>query len=331
MSNIELSIIVCTRNRPEKCQDCISHLLRSLRNSPLSAINSEIIIIDQSDKTQVNKNTDLALWQIIYVRMKCVGISKARNLGIRLARGKYLLFTDDDCKVDENWVAKIYDKFRIRPEIDIIFGKVEADPRTQIYSFIHYERKHKCGTSYVAISQNGDRCFAVFLGPREKIFNEPCLPHANFGSSNNMACRREVFKYAGYFSEHLGAGTWGFSAEDTEIQYRWLLKRMNILYSPEIKLYHNNWLSNDKAIQQVNRYLSGMATVFTFYLLRGNRCAMSCWLYTMKQYVLAIHNCKGNNVKDTATKVVVRWFSLGKGLLNGIRLLIVFRSIPRLG
>lgn len=53
------------------------------------------------------------------------GLSNARNRAVREAHGDYILWTDDDVLVDENWLAEYCDAFRKWPDASVFGGMVE--------------------------------------------------------------------------------------------------------------------------------------------------------------------------------------------------------------
>lgn len=76
--------------------------------------NFELLIIDDGS----TDNTREIIAQISDSRIKYIrnarnlGKSLARNKGIKLARSKYLFFTDADCKVDKNWLKEGLQAFK---------------------------------------------------------------------------------------------------------------------------------------------------------------------------------------------------------------------------
>lgn len=88
-----ISFIITSYNLPiEMVKDCIKHLL----SLSLSLKEREIILVDDgSDVSFINEITDIRD-NIIYLRQKNHGLSAARNIGIRIASGKYIHFIDGD-------------------------------------------------------------------------------------------------------------------------------------------------------------------------------------------------------------------------------------------
>jgi len=99
------SVIVCTRNRCTELPRCISSILGQRFN------DFELIIVDgnSSDGTSDYLNMLLQSWdeRIVVARQPGRGLPNARNCGIHLSRGKYLLFLDDDTELQEDFMHEL--------------------------------------------------------------------------------------------------------------------------------------------------------------------------------------------------------------------------------
>jgi glycosyltransferase involved in cell wall biosynthesis/GT2 family glycosyltransferase len=92
------SIVVCTYNRGKYLDRCIQSLRRQ------SYQRTEIIIVNGPSTDE----TDTILQQydhVVIIRQQQLnGLSYARNLGIKAAKGEIIAFIDDDAVADENWL-----------------------------------------------------------------------------------------------------------------------------------------------------------------------------------------------------------------------------------
>ena len=88
-----VSFIIPTFNTdPTMLRSCID----SIRNLSLSNDSREIIVIDDgSDTPAISTLLDISD-DIIYVRQPNQGISRSRNRGIDMAKGKYIQLIDGD-------------------------------------------------------------------------------------------------------------------------------------------------------------------------------------------------------------------------------------------
>jgi glycosyltransferase involved in cell wall biosynthesis len=101
MSEPAVSVVVATRDRPER----LAALLASLRAQTLAEPFEVVVVDDGSDPgttTAIDRergDLDLAL-----LRAGGDGPARARNLGWRAARGRWIAFTDDDCEATPAWL-----------------------------------------------------------------------------------------------------------------------------------------------------------------------------------------------------------------------------------
>jgi glycosyltransferase involved in cell wall biosynthesis len=117
-STINVSIIIPTLGRIDTIVELSKYLLE-LKPSPI-----EILIIFQ-DKVEYEQflgiNTSSLIRPILISKKSAVS---ARNEGIKIAKGKFLAFLDDDCKpIKSNWLSQITAPLS-EPKISLSTGSV---------------------------------------------------------------------------------------------------------------------------------------------------------------------------------------------------------------
>ena len=101
-----VSIIICTRDRADDLAQTLESLARV--QVPRGRL-VELLVVDNGSKD--NTAQVVELWKPpagmgkMYVLEPQKGKGRAYNAGIRAAKGAILLFTDDDVRVPENWIA----------------------------------------------------------------------------------------------------------------------------------------------------------------------------------------------------------------------------------
>lgn len=259
---LKLSIIISTYQRTKKLEQCLKSILQQ-RIKPL-----EVLVIDQNSNSQVKaiiKKINSPL--IKYFNLQKIGLARARNDGVNLAKGEILVFTDDDCIVGNHWLKNIIASFNHNSEIIGLFGQV-----------LPYQPK-----------RNKDKiCPCIFMSTKNRLIKKPCLHWQNIGFGNNMAFRRKIFAQVNGFKEWLGVGSIGKSAEDAEFALRCLLKGHQLLYNPKMVVYHNRWLSKGQYRQQCLSYSWGEVAAYGYFAFQGKKFA--------KKVVI-------NNFKDSYYKV----------------------------
>lgn len=114
------SVVVVTKDRPEM----LANLLRSLCEQTL--MPHEVIVVDNnSSKSYAAVFADFAgKLPLRTVVEKTPGIPAARNRGIHEARGDVVLFTDDDCEADPDWIRRMVEPFYQNPYIGVVGGEI---------------------------------------------------------------------------------------------------------------------------------------------------------------------------------------------------------------
>ena len=105
--NRSVSVIIPTYNRLESLRKC----LNALSCQTLLSENFEVIVIDDgsSDGTINHLKGQKKTLKInfSYYSQPNLGPGAARNLGIKKAKGELIVFTDDDCVADPNWLEAL--------------------------------------------------------------------------------------------------------------------------------------------------------------------------------------------------------------------------------
>lgn len=115
-SQLELSIIICTRNRARLLQQAVESLLKQ----PFAHDRYEILIVDGSstDETPAMSATLASAYpHISYHNCPERGLPKARVYGAARARGRVIGYLDDDATACADWLARAEDIARTRNPI----------------------------------------------------------------------------------------------------------------------------------------------------------------------------------------------------------------------
>lgn len=98
-----LSIVICTFNREKVFCETLAQVLRQKTQE------IEVIIIDQTHEHEsvTSEYLDVIKGSIKYFRMKEPNLPAARNYGISVSQGEFILFLDDDMSFETDF----FDKF----------------------------------------------------------------------------------------------------------------------------------------------------------------------------------------------------------------------------
>lgn len=162
------SIIIPTLNRPEALARCVAACRRLV--DPGGGI--EIVVVDDGSEPPVTPMEGVAV-----IRQSNGGPARARNTGLRAARGTMIAFIDDDCVPDTHWVTELWKAHREHPGA-LLGGLTRNGLPRNVFS----------ATSQFLV----DFLYEFFLRK---------MPQFRFFTSNNCAAGREALLARGGFDE----------------------------------------------------------------------------------------------------------------------------------
>lgn len=104
---MKYSVIVPIYNREKSIKKCVDSILRQ------SEKDFELILVDDGstdNSLKICKDFEKTDNRIIVIHKENGGVSSARNAGIDVARGKYVVFVDSDDYVDNNYLEILSSK-----------------------------------------------------------------------------------------------------------------------------------------------------------------------------------------------------------------------------
>jgi glycosyltransferase involved in cell wall biosynthesis len=117
-----ISIAICTLNRAESLRRTLDSLVEMRVPGDLSW---EIVIVHSStDHTNEVISEYVGHLPVRWEFEPRPGKSNARNRAIDLAKGDYILWTDDDVVVDPGWLTAYVEAFRRWPEAAVFGGRI---------------------------------------------------------------------------------------------------------------------------------------------------------------------------------------------------------------
>ncbi|UFH53095.1 glycosyltransferase family 2 protein [Spirosoma sp. KNUC1025] len=120
-----LSIIIPTCNRNDLLSQCLNCLAPKFQS--IDHYMYEVIITDDSKKyaakSLIEDNYKWATW----VKGPQKGPASNRNNGARLAKGKWLVFLDDDCLPQSSWIDAYVNAINANDGVFVFEGKTNTD------------------------------------------------------------------------------------------------------------------------------------------------------------------------------------------------------------
>ena len=106
--NPEISIIVPVYNADRYLKNCISSILNQ------SFYNFELILINDGSKDcsgEICDNYASKDKRVKVIHKNNEGVSIARNIGIDMSKGKYIMFCDSDDVIEKDWCRSLYNLY----------------------------------------------------------------------------------------------------------------------------------------------------------------------------------------------------------------------------
>ena len=135
-SNLQLSIILPIYNVAPYVEKCI----KSLEDQDLPKDTYEIICVNDGspdNSQQIVEKLQQEFSNIILINQKNQGVSTARNVGMKRAKGKYILFVDPDDALQENCLCQLIN-YSQKNKYDVVFSpftiiEINGDRKIQKY------------------------------------------------------------------------------------------------------------------------------------------------------------------------------------------------------
>lgn len=239
INNNLVSVIILNWNQREYTLNCLKSL-RKVRYKPI-----EIVVVDNgsSDGT-VNEVKKRYPKVKIISNTTNVGYAKGNNQGFAIAKGKYILFLNNDTEVTSDFVSELVKKISSKKSYGVVQSK--------LYWMSDKTKNDMVGaymtpTGFVYYFGYGKSDLPTYMKARE-IF---------FAKGASMITKREVVEKVGLFDEDFIT-----YFEEYDFCWRVWLAGWKIVYSPKSVVYHKLNLTGEM-----------LKRPFTVYLTFRNRIA----------------------------------------------------------
>jgi GT2 family glycosyltransferase len=217
----------------------------------------EVLVVDNASNDDTPKRVGDLIerypGRVRYVREDRLGLSSARNAGVRHANGPIIAFIDDDAVPDRGWLASLVSAFD-NPTVACAGGPVVPVLQGELPAWFSPELQ-----TYISIFDKGSE-------PVPLTYNE-------YPRGVNIAFRREIFRTVGLFSVSFGRkGQSLMSYEEIELCYRIERAGWAILYVPDASVHHTihaERLSRDWFLRRF--YWQGKSEAYFDLIHRGTR------------------------------------------------------------
>jgi len=232
-----VSIIIPVHNHWKFTFQCLQSIQQCRTH-----LSYEVIIVDDASTDDTAKNLECIANVTTIKQEKNQGFVAACNRGAAAARGRYLVFLNNDCIVQEGWLDALIGTFHTHPKAGLVGAKLlNADGTLQ-----------EAGG---AVFTDGN---ATNIG-RGKDPDDPAfsyLREVDYCSGACLSVRKELFMTLGGFDARYAPGYY----EDTDLAFQARSVGWKVLYQPLAQVIHYEGISAGrdmqsgmKQFQEVNR------------------------------------------------------------------------------
>jgi GT2 family glycosyltransferase len=224
-----ISLIIATHNRAKLLKAALASVAQS---TVADSRQVEVIAVDNNstDATaqvirEIRERGDFP-FVLHYVLERHQGVSHARNAGIGKARGKYVVFMDDDQTMDARYLGRVESIFE-KTGAACVGGPGVYRDLDKLPAWLAPLLARSVTSSSLADADDDDR--GTTCEPRRQ----------QYLIGGNMAIRRDVLDAIGGFDENLGRrGDILLAAEEFELQDRLHKSGNRVVYHSGLIQYH---------------------------------------------------------------------------------------------
>jgi len=252
---MELTVCICTHNRPRYVRDCLDGLARQSASQDAFAV----LVVDSFSTGDISAELSLLVAPIpnaSLIQVDQPGVSLARNAGAWACRTPYIAYIDDDAIPAEDWVARILAALAETASPPAVLGG-RALPLWEAPLPGWWPSRLRGVLSIIEAEGQGE-------------YGDPILPPDLAPYTVNMVVNvRSLLAAAGFGS---GAGRYGASLlSDEDVQLAWRLRAagQSVRYDSRIVVHHQIQAARLTPAWLLSRlYWQGASTVLTRRLLQ---------------------------------------------------------------
>jgi GT2 family glycosyltransferase/tetratricopeptide (TPR) repeat protein len=212
----DCSIIIPVFNKVELTQQCLTHLA-----NVTEGISYEVIIVDNNSLDSTGEFLQSLDGDVQIIRNSTnLGFAKGNNQGAQAARGRYLVFLNNDTIPKKDWLKSLVDEVTEHPDVAVVGSKLLYPDDTIQHAGVVFSRQLQMP-------------YHLFNGVPESL---PAVNTRKEFQVVTAACilvRKETFEQVGGFDEGFVNGF-----EDVDLCLRIRQMGKKVVYQPKSCLYH---------------------------------------------------------------------------------------------
>lgn len=222
---MEVSIIIVNYNTLELTKNTIKSIIEKTKD-----ISYEIILVDNNsnDSSKDFFSSKSYESKINFIKSnKNLGFGKANNLGINIAKGKYIFLLNSDTLLINNAIKILFDFMEINSKVGVCGGNLYDENRNPAHS---YNIQPRIFFDFYEIYKK--IYFKIFK--KRLDFNYTSKPlEVGYITGADMFIRKNILEKVGYFDPEFF-----MYFEETELSFRIKKAGYKIYSVPEAKIIH---------------------------------------------------------------------------------------------
>jgi hypothetical protein len=221
----DLSIVIITHNAQKLLENCLNSIYKNTKKPSFeiivvenSSTDGTLEMLNQFPKIQVTKN-------------QCNrGVGPARNQGMRLAKGRYLLLLDADTTVTINALDTLVEFMDNNPQVGICGPKLVSPTNELQFTCRRFP------TVFTKILRRAPLPFVQHLLKAELLvdWDHNSVREVDYVIGACQIIRKEAFEQVGYLDENIFYGP-----EDVDYCVRMWRKDWKVYYNPSATVIHH--------------------------------------------------------------------------------------------
>ncbi|MDH5426710.1 MAG: glycosyltransferase [Nitrospirota bacterium] len=229
----DCSIIIPLFNRADLTKQCLEHLSEATKD-----ITYEVILVDNHSSDGTAELFSALSGDIQFIRnQENLGFAKACNQGAAEAKGRYLIFLNNDTIPQEGWLLALVNEVEQYPDVAVVGSKLLFPDNTIQHAGVVFSKN--CLVPYHIFRGESSQLAAVNKRREFQAVTAACF-----------LVRREDWDSVGGFDEEFRNGF-----EDVDFCLKIRERGRKIIYQPKSVLYHLEHQSpgrKDKAAENHN-------------------------------------------------------------------------------
>lgn len=276
MNLIDVSVIIVSWNTRDILRDCLMSVYKQLRD-----ISFEVIVVDNASSDGSAEMVKCEFSQVILLQNdENKGFAVANNIGMAIAKGKYILLLNSDTIILDNAVSRVVAFADSHSEVAVVGCKVlNPDGSLQLTCFMF--------PSLLNMLLSSTYLYKFF--PKSKFFgrermtwwNRDDVREVDVVTGCFMLVRSEAIKQVGMMDERFFV-----YGEETDWCYRFTRSGWKIMFTPNAQIIHFGGQSSKQIAPEMSLQLRGSILQFMqkYYsnLEYKSACVLVCLFFAIR-------------------------------------------------